>query len=72
MFSVHYFENKNLLLTQLVKNVPTVGEDLKIKGRKGKVLSIHNLDETKVHVQVALEQVNKNKAVLDTNKKKKK
>ena len=61
MFVVYFFDNKNLLLTQLLKHVPTVGEDLTIKGRKGKVSSVSSIDERKIHVQVILENVNKNK-----------
>ena len=40
MFVVHFLENKNVLVSQLLKNVPTVGEDVVIKGRKGKVSSV--------------------------------
>lgn len=37
MYSVNFFENKILLLTQMLQNVPGEGQDLKIKGRKAKV-----------------------------------
>ena len=42
MYVVHFLENKNQLLSQLLKNVPSVGEVVVIKGRKGKVSSITN------------------------------
>lgn len=71
MYVVYFFENKNLLLTQLLKNVPSEGEILKIKGRKGTITSVKNMDEKSIHVQVVLESVNKNKIVLDNSKKKK-
>jgi ferredoxin-fold anticodon binding domain-containing protein len=71
MFIVYYFEGRNILLNQLRKNVPKDGEDIKIKGRKGKVSSVQQIDENKVHVQVTLESVNKNIVVLDNSKKKK-
>jgi hypothetical protein len=71
MFIVYYFEGRNILLNQLRKNVPKDGEDIKIKGRKGKVSSVQQIDENKVHVQVTLERVDKNKVVLDNSKKKK-
>lgn len=71
MFVVYFFDNKNLLLTQLLKHVPTVGEELTIKGRKGKVSSVSSIDERKIHVQVILENVNKNKLIVDNSKKKK-
>lgn len=71
MFVVYFFENKNLLLNQLLKNVPSVGEDLSIKGRKGKVSSVDSIDEKNVHVQIVFEKVKKNIAIVDNSKKKK-
>lgn len=71
MFVVHFFENKNLLLSQLLKRVPSEGENLKIKGRKGTVSSVTSVADHKFHVQVTIEKVNKNKLTLDQSKKKK-
>ncbi|MCM3727009.1 hypothetical protein M3226_15090 [Neobacillus cucumis] len=72
MFAVHFFENKNLLLSQLLQRVPSVGEELKIKGRKGKVSSVTNVEQNKFHVQVVIEKVTKGKtAVVDQSKKRK-
>ncbi|WP_100333655.1 hypothetical protein [Bacillus alkalisoli] len=71
MFVVKYFENKNLLLSQLVKNLPTEGSELKIKGKKGKIESIVSIDEKNYHVQVTLDKVVKSKFVVDNSKKKK-
>ena len=71
MFVVYFFENKNLLLSQFRQNVPSVGDDLKIKGRKGKVSSITKIDEKNIHVQLILENINKNKLLVDQSKKKK-
>jgi F420-0:gamma-glutamyl ligase len=73
MHVVYFFENRNLLLTQFRNEVPSEGEALMIKGRKGKVTSVSNIDEKSVHVQITLEPVNKNKAAaaLDNTKKKK-
>jgi hypothetical protein len=71
MFVVHFFENKKLLLNQLLKRIPSVGEDLTIKGRKGKVSSVESIDEKNYHVQLKLETVNKNKLIVDNSKKKK-
>ena len=72
MFAVHYFENKNLLLSQLLQRVPSVGEELKIKGRKAKISSVTNVEGIKFHVQVELEKVSKGKtAVIDNSKKRK-
>jgi hypothetical protein len=72
MFAVHFFENKNLLLSQLLNRVPSVGEQLKIKGRKGTISGVINVEENKYHVQVELEKVVKGKtAVVDQSKKRK-
>jgi hypothetical protein len=71
MFVVHFYENKNALLNQLLKRVPAVGEDLTIKGRKGKVTSVTEVDEKTVHVQVTLETIKKASLVADPGKKKK-
>ncbi len=71
MFVVHFFENKNLLLSQFLKSVPTVGENLSIKGRKGKVSIVNSMDEKSFHVQVILETINKSKLILDNSKIKK-
>ncbi|MEK3886194.1 hypothetical protein [Bacillus sp. FSL K6-3431] len=68
MFVVHFFENKNLSLIQLLHHVPSVGEDLRIKGHKGKVSNV-NRDERNIHVQVILENMNKNKVTVDKKKK---
>lgn len=73
MFAVHFIENNNVLLTQLLNRVPAEGEEIKIKGRKAKVSSVKDIDELNVHVQVIIEvvNVNKNKLVVDNSKKKK-
>lgn len=71
MFVVYFYENKNLLLSKLLKRLPSVGEDLTIKGRKGKVSSVNCIDEKIFYVQVILENVSKNKLIVDDSKKKK-
>ncbi|WP_251550782.1 hypothetical protein [Neobacillus muris] len=71
MYAVYFYENKNLLLCQLVKQVPSVGEDVKIKGRKGKVSSVTN-EEDHYNIQVVLDKAaKKNQAAAPTKKKKK-
>jgi hypothetical protein len=72
MFAVHFIENNNVLLTQLLRNVPAEGEELKIKGRKAKVASVKPIDDLNIHVLVTIEKVeNKSKFVVDNSKKKK-
>jgi len=72
MFVVHYFDNRNLLLTQLRSYLPSVGEDIKVKGKKGKVSSVTSVDETVYHVQITLEVIKKVQlTALAANKKRK-
>lgn len=71
MYTVHFLDEKNIVLSQLSKRTPAVGEDLKIKGRKGKVSGVTSIDEKNIHVQVTFESVNKAKAAVDESKKKK-
>ena len=71
MFVVHFFENRTELLNQLRKQVPSVGEDLKVKGRKGKVTSVLAVDEQTYHVQLTLESKAKQAQAADPGKKKK-
>ncbi|MBS4197325.1 hypothetical protein [Lederbergia citri] len=71
MFVVYFLEDKNIVLNQLLKRVPSVGEDIIIKGRKGKVSSVDSIAEKKFHVQVIFEKVKKNTLIVDNSKKKK-
>lgn len=71
MYMVHYFENKNLIVSHLVKTVPNVDQEIKLKGRKGKVLKVSNVDDRNIQVQVELEAKNKSKLLIDNSKKKK-
>ena len=71
MFVVHFFENRTELLNQLRQQVPAVGEDLKVKGRKGKVISVLAVDEQTYHVQLSLESKAKQAPAADLAKKKK-
>ncbi|MFL6562523.1 MAG: hypothetical protein ACJ8MO_41290, partial [Bacillus sp. (in: firmicutes)] len=71
MFAVHFIENNNVVLTQLLQRVPAEGEELRIKGRKGKVSSVKTIDDLNIHVQVIFEVVKKNNFIVDNSKKKK-
>jgi len=69
MYVVHFFANKNLLLTQYRSGIPAVNEELKIKGRKGKVTNVTAIDEKNVHVLLELEVIKaKSKFVVDNKK----
>lgn len=71
MVVVHYLEKNVELLNQLHNSAPAVGDPVTIKGRKGKVLSVKEINDKHVHVQVELEAVKKTQlAALDPKKKK--
>ncbi|MGV3464195.1 MAG: hypothetical protein ACO1OT_02755 [Heyndrickxia sp.] len=72
MMLVHFLDNKTVVLSQLRKNIPVVDENIKIKGRKGKVLSVKEIDEKQIHVQVLFDQVIKSQSLAKDNSKKKK
>jgi hypothetical protein len=71
MFVVHFYDHKNEVLNQLLQRVPEVGENLRIKGRKGKVASVTEVDEKTYHVQVILEAKAKPGVAVEADKKKK-
>ena len=72
MFVVRFYDHKNEILNQLLQRVPEVGENLKLKGRKGKVESVMEIEEKIYHVQVSLEAKVKPGVAADPGKKKKK
>lgn len=70
MIVVHYLEKNVELLNQLVDNVPTEGDIVTIKGRKGKVLSVNPLNDKHVYVQIELEAIKKVQLLANDPKKK--
>lgn len=70
LFAIHYLENNTPVLSQCLERIPGLNEDLKIKGRKGKVINVVQVEESKYHVHVVLEKINKNQTVLKDDKKK--
>lgn len=70
MFVTHFFENKTSVLSQLLVNLPTVEEDIKIKGRKAKVVQIVQIDNNNYHVSIIFEKIPKKQPVKEIGKKK--
>ena len=70
MIVIHYFENKTAVLSQWLERIPEVEESIKIKGRKGKVVSVIQIEDNKYHVHVALEKIINKEALLKDDKKK--
>lgn len=74
MFAVHFMEKNIVILTQVLRDIPSIDADLKIKGRKGKVIGVQETEENGIQVQVEFEKVvDKSKtSVKDLGKKKRK
>lgn len=69
MVTVHYFENSTNVLTQLRQEIPDVDQEIKIKGRKGKILSVNQVKEDVYQANVEFEKIVK-KAALAVDPKK--
>ena len=70
MFAVHFYEKGNLFISKLLNSVPTVGQEIKLKGRKGKVINVAEISPNKYHVQLEFEVVKKVNVVAAVDKKK--
>ena len=71
MYAIHYFENKTPSLSQCLRRIPEVDENIKIKGRKGKVVDVIQIAEDKYHVHVVFEKIVKKETLLKDDKRKK-
>jgi len=73
MVVTHFVELKNreIVLSQLRNQIPSVNEQVKIKGRKGKIVNVYPVDQSIYHVEVEFEQVLKPSFSALENKKKK-
>ncbi|MGN7479541.1 hypothetical protein ACTHOQ_17055 [Solibacillus silvestris] len=70
LFAIHYLENNTPVLSQCLERIPEVDENLKIKGRKGKVVNVIQIEENKYHIHVMLEKINNKDPLLKDDKKK--
>ncbi|QTD43131.1 hypothetical protein [Sporosarcina sp. Te-1] len=72
MFAVHFYENKTYVLNQALRTVPAINEEIRIKGRKGKVVSVEEMEENQYFVFVEFEKIiAKGKADAQDTKKRK-
>ncbi|HWJ79736.1 MAG TPA: hypothetical protein VNR61_16865 [Niallia sp.] len=69
MVTIHFYEDSAIVLSQLRKEIPSVEQEIKIKGKKGKILSVVQAKEDTYHVYVQLEKVKKTVFVDDKKKK---
>jgi len=67
---VQFVENNTVVLTQLLEKPPSENENIKIKGRKGKVSTIKITDDNVVYVYVIFDKVVKSNPANDPKKKK--
>ncbi|WP_121661746.1 hypothetical protein [Metabacillus litoralis] len=67
---VQFVENNTVVLTQLLEKPPSENENIKIKGRKGRVSTIKITDDNVVYVYVIFDKVVKNNPANDPKKKK--
>jgi len=70
MFVTHFYENKTSVLSQLLVNLPTVEENIKIKGRKAKVIQIVQIDDNNYQVSIIFEKIAKKQPLKEIGKKK--
>lgn len=70
MFAVHYFENKREILHRLQDNIPSEGDQIRIKGRNGRVLSLTPIDAKNIYVHILLEPKKAKFIPVDPRKKK--
>ncbi|UTI41166.1 hypothetical protein [Niallia sp. RD1] len=69
MVTIRFFENSTNVLTQLRQEIPNIDQQVKIKGRKGKVLSINQVKDHVYQVNIEFEKIVKKAAVAADNKK---
>nr|WP_106778855.1 hypothetical protein [Lysinibacillus timonensis] len=70
MYSITFYENSSLVMSKLTTILPTLNEVITVKGRKGKVVRVNQLDDKTIHVFVEFEKVIKKQAIVEPNKKK--
>jgi len=72
MYSIHFYEGKTYLLNKASRVIPSVNENVRIKGRNGIVINVQEMGENKYFVYVEFEKkVDKSKLPTIGMKKKK-
>ncbi|WP_252504312.1 hypothetical protein [Sporosarcina sp. Marseille-Q4943] len=71
MYAIHFYENNNYVLNQVLRTIPSLDDNVTLKGRKGKVTNVEEIKENVYYVFVEFEKVvDKSKtAALDPKKK---
>lgn len=73
MYSIHFYEGKTYVLNKASRIIPSVNENVRIKGRNGIVMNVQEMGENRYFVFVEFKKiVDKSKlATIDMKKKKK-
>jgi len=66
----HFYEGKISVLSQLLVNLPTVEENIKIKGRKAKIIGVNQINNYNYQVRVVFEIIPKKQPIKELGKKK--
>ena len=69
MYSIHYYEGNTYILNIASRIIPSVNENVRIKGRNGKVIKVQEMAENRHFVFVEFEKL-VDKRKLDLKKKK--
>ena len=59
MFTVQFLDNKEIVLSQLLRKIPSVNEELIIKGRKGKIVNVVQMNDNKFQIHLIFEKKKK-------------
>ncbi len=71
MFVTHFYEGKTSVLSQLLVNLPAVEENIKIKGRKAKIIEVNQINNNNYQVRIVFEIIPKKQPIKELGKKKK-
>ncbi|MDM5233188.1 hypothetical protein [Lysinibacillus pakistanensis] len=70
MFVTHFYEGKTSVLSQLLVNLPAVEENIKIKGRKAKIIEVNQINNNNYQVRIVFEIIPKKQPIKELGKKK--
>lgn len=70
MFVTHFYEGKTSVLSQLLVNLPAVEENIKIKGRKAKIIEVNQIHNNNYQVRIVFEIIPKKQPIKELGKKK--
>ncbi|GLC88843.1 hypothetical protein [Lysinibacillus piscis] len=70
MFTIHFYEHKTVVLSQLLTHIPCIETNIQLKGRKAKVNHVQQINEQTYHVYVLFEKIPPKPPIKDLGKKK--